>query len=338
VTDHDDLPRPRALELLLDHLGPESPLLHVDPDEPVERAVRAGLQGDPGFADRLVGELTAVLEEAGGDEHRLVTALRPRGPLPAGADWDGWARYVRSLIPRITAGGPEFPEPEPGSGPTGLPVPIPPGLFADLATGNGAATEVLRRHEAQARAWFADPRGQLRLHLYADLGRPVGTAGELTARTAHTGDGPGDRAGSADRVGSEARTGPELTGCVVLMRRDTATEQPFVASSYPERSLPEQVRARMPDLAFLFGGYFGQDLHALDRTSWSAERSLNETISPAVRGSLIEQLDRLLAGDDDALRVQVEALGSYVLPRRLRRWVKGLRRRMAELDWARGGR
>lgn len=303
---------PDRLTLLRDRYGPEAPLVHLDPDEPVEALLHAGSLVDPTVARALEGQLGALLDGAGGSERSIVAALQPLAPLPAGSSWLGWVRYVRSLIPRIAAGGVEFPAP--GPGPAGVPVPVPASAFTDRSVADRAATDVLRRHEARLRAWAVAPEGRPRLHLYADLGRPVGTAPDLT-----------------DLLAPSPRP---VSGCVVLMARDPGSDKPFVVTSHPERSLPEQARSRWDDLPLLFGGYFGQDLHSLDGTTWRAERAANEGMSPAVRARVVEQLTGLLDHDDDTLRAEVVSLGSYVLPVQLRRWVLGLRRRMSELDWA----
>jgi hypothetical protein len=309
-SNENDARTPRRPTILRDRFGPEAPLVYLDPDEPLEALLRTGSTTDPAVADLLEAQLAALLEHAGQNEASLVAAFEPLSPLPAGSSWLGWMRYVRSLIPRVAAGGVEFPDP--GPQPAGAPVPVPSAAFTDLGVANEAATRVLRRHEARCRQWAADPNGQPRLHLYADLGSPVGTATDLT-----------DLA---------AAPGP-ATGCVVLMGRDPLSGKPFIVTSHPERSLPQRPRERRPDLAFLFGGYFGQDLHSLDGTTWRAERAVNEAMPAAVRARVADQLTGLLHDTDDQLRVEVEALGSYVLPIQLRRWVIGLRRRMTELDW-----
>jgi hypothetical protein len=44
-------------------------------------------------------------------------------------------------------------------------------------------------------------------------------------------------------------------------------------------------------------------------------------------------MEQLLTEDDDSMRRTVEALGSYVLPHSIRRWVTGIHRRMTRIDW-----
>jgi hypothetical protein len=351
VTENDGSRPPRRPTILRDRFGPEAPLVYLDPDEPIEALLHSGSAADPAAAQRLEAQLGMLLEDAGQTEQSLMAAFAPLAPLPAGSTWLGWVRYVRSLVPRIAGGGVEFPRL--GPQPSGVPVPVPSASFTDLSVANEAATQVLRRHETRCRQWAADPKGQPRLHLYADLGRPLGTVTDLTHVTdlADSAD-PADRADRADRADladpadladladradlADPQRGSRrpVTGCVVLMRRDPASGKPFIATAHPERSLPQRVRERRPDLAFLFGGYFGQDLHSLDGTTWRAERAVNEAMPAAVRERVVGQLTAMLDDDDDELlRAEVEALGSYVRPLQLRRWVIGLRRRMIELNW-----
>src|SRR5450755_344595 len=124
--DRDD-----AIDLaaLRDQYGPEAPLVHLDPDEPLEALLHAGVLVDPTAARTLEVQLDALLDGAGQSEQSLVAAFEPLAPLPAGSSWLGWVRYVRSLIPRIAAGGVEFPAP--GPDPAGVPVPVPAAEFTD---------------------------------------------------------------------------------------------------------------------------------------------------------------------------------------------------------------
>lgn len=194
--------------------------------------------------------------------------------------------------------------------------------FPDEATANAASTAVLRAHESTVRAWSDDPGSTWRLHLYADLGEQVGE--ELRREEVE-----------ASHAGSAPPEKHPVQGCVVLLRKDPETRQPFVAVTYADISLPTEARERFPDLPLLFGGYFGQDYAELDRDRWAAERNLNFSTPPAVKDRMASQLADLLTQDDDTLRRDVEALGSYVLPDAMRRWVTGLHRRMTRIDWSR---
>jgi len=273
---------------------------------------------DAGWAEfaSQVDEVLGVIETM--DEAGAGSYLRMHTALPAGATWASWLRYLRSHLEEFN------PRRKPQTIVTDGHVLPRASRFDDKEAGNHAATDVLRANENVLRAWSAGHDGTWRLHLYADLDRSVGTyldSAEVQAYRA-SGDDPALRP-----------TSHEATGCVVVMRRDHSTGKPHIATAHPEMSLPPGPRERYPDLPLLFGGYFGQDYTGLDGNRWSAERNINRSTDAAVRERLAEQLTRLLAEDDETLRTSVEALGSYVLPKAMRRWVTGLHRRMTCLAW-----
>ncbi|MBI4943558.1 MAG: hypothetical protein HY830_22685 [Actinobacteria bacterium] len=253
------------------------------------------------------------------DEDAALAMLGLFVALPAGGSVVGWLRYLDEHLTEF------YPHRKPQTiGGDGC---LPPraSRFTDRETGNDAATQVLRANESLLRAWSDDPSGPWRLHLYADLGRPVGYY--LS----------GDEVRAYRRAGPESAPQPErheASGCVVVMRRDRETRRPYVATAYPEKHLSAGTRERYPDLPLLLGGYLGQDYGALDGNRWVAERNYNTSTPEAVRERAADQLVRLLASDDATLRADVEALGSYVMPDALRRWVAGLHRRMTRLDWS----
>ena len=188
-----------------------------------------------------------------------------------------------------------------------------------------AADAVIAAYAETFRAWAADAGSPWRLHLYADLGEEIGY---------HLRQDEVEAYKRAPATTARPANHPS-TGCVVLWRKHPETREPYVAVAYPEISLDAEARGRFPDLPLLFGGYFGQDYSDLDHDRWTAERNLNLSITPELRERLSHQLELLLGQDDAALRRDVEALGSYVLPRALRRWVTGLHRRMTRIDWSR---
>ena len=282
--------------------GAQAPSLHLDPDEPLLDVGRRGTVGDAGYRARLLAGWGGLIELARGDEATFTRLLRARSPVPAGGGWLGWARYAGDLIPRLAL----------DAVPVGPPLPAPAASFLDATTARRAVAEVLCRHAERHRRWCADPDGEPRLVLAADLRRVVGTCPEA---------GPGGPAGP-------------LQGCSVLVARDPRTGRPYVAAAQPEDAVVEVARWRWPALPLLFGGYFGVHLGALDRTAWAAERALAGACGPAVRARLAAQLDDLLREPDDVLRMAVRDLGSALLPPALRRWVAGLRRRLTALDWS----
>ena len=197
--------------------------------------------------------------------------------------------------------------------------------FIDKPTANAASTAVIRTHEATLRAWADDPESPWRLHLYSDLGREVGSVIRREEVDAY----------QEDQESAPPPTKEPVTGCVVIFRKHPETRAPFVATTYPEISLPADARDRYPDLPLLFGAYLGQDYTEIDHDRWAAERNFNGSTPPDVKARIAEQLEQLLRQDDASLRHDVEALGSYVMPDALRRWVTGLHRRMTRIDWSR---
>lgn len=268
----------------------------------------------PFLAD--VADLRRRIDGLSPEDQALVVGVDC--PLPAGRTWDDWLRYLAEHVAEFYPhrrrhllaldDGMRLPRVS---------------KFTDGRTADQATTQVLGLHDELVRHWSAGDDGTQRLHLYADLGHPVGWYS--------TGAG----APAARDGGREARPAVKqpATGCVVLLRRDPLTGRAFVGNAYPERSLDEGVRERFPDLPSLFGCHFGQDWDELDTNLWAAERNFNTATSGIVRERVAGQLEDLLQYEDRLLLESVEALGSYVLPARTRRWVTGLHRRMTRLDW-----
>ncbi|WP_143448007.1 RNase A-like domain-containing protein [Kineosporia sp. R_H_3] len=297
--------------------APDCELSSLDPDASPESVV---FWWPDEALDTLQGEVTRAVDVmSAGDEEAALRMLGLHVALPAGGTAVGWLRYLGDHLTEF------FPHRKPQTINGDGCLPPRASRFTDEETGNAAATEVLRANESLLRAWSDDPAGPWRLHLYADLGRPVGhylSGDEVQAyRQADPGSAPQPERHAA-------------TGCVVVMRRDRETRRPYVATAYPEKRLPAGARERYPDLPLLLGGYLGQDYGALDGNRWVAERNYNTSTPAAVRERAADQLVRLLASDDATLRADVEALGSYVMPDALRRWVTGLHRRMTRLDWS----
>ena len=97
--------------------------------------------------------------------------------------------------------------------------------------------------------------------------------------------------------------------------------------------MPTAVRTELPDLTHLLGGYFGQDCFAEGGPFTTQLNFQGGTTDPA-RSRVRDQLEALLDRDDDALRRDVESLGSYVLPVTLRSWLLRMRWRMDAYDWS----
>lgn len=332
--DHSAHPRLTHLKV---RFSPDCELELLDPDAGPESVVHRW-RDDAALAEfrAEVRETLAVMSTLTEDEARGYLGLHCS--LPAGGTVAGWLAYLAEHLTEF------YPHRSPQTITVDGTLPQRASRFIDQETANDAATEVLRLHEPTVRRWSADPTGAdpsgsdptgsdptasealapARLHLYADLGRPLGHYLEASQVQAYR--------WSRDGTAPEPTRYP-ATGCVVVLRRQPANGRPYIATAYPERVLPVDVRDRFPDLTLLFGGYFGQDYPGLDVSRWAAERAFNTETPAPVRARVVAQLDQLLEADDETLRADVDALGSYVLPTAVRRWVTGLRRRATRLDW-----
>jgi len=262
-----------------------------------------------GHLEDIERELRILLDRSP-DEATARANLLPwisQSILPDGTSYLDFLRVTQA---RVTQGFRDLSSiPNPGEEGDGL---RPPRVsrFTDEATANEASTVVVRAHETQLRAWTEDPGGWWRQHYYVpNVGKVTGVV--LTRR-------------------GDAST--EVTGAVVVMKRDHETGQSFIDTAYPEIAMPTAVRGELPDLAHLMGGYFGQDCFDEGGPLRTQHNFQAGTTDPA-RSRVREQLEVLLDRDDDALRRDVESLGSYVLPVTLRSWLLRMRWRMDAYDW-----
>lgn len=316
-----------ALRQLLQWYSPGAESEFVDPDAPAECALHQRLERGhdgsiagpvsglaTGHLDDLIEQLHGELERSGGDDEVLAARLGVPLAVPTGSSWHAWCRYLMTWLP-AEAERPSLDRHQPyGASPPRA------SRFTDTKTADAAVADVLRACEAEFRSWAVDDDGPRRLHLYADLERDLGV---VMPRAVSDGD-PG-------AVSAEGTV--PATACVVVVKRDQESGRPTVVATYPDLVLPGDARQRYPDLPLLLGAYFGQDYDGLDADRWNAERVFNLYTPAPVKQRIADQLHDLLAEDDAVLRVAVEALGSYVLPTQLRRWVAGLRRRMTTPDW-----
>lgn len=258
-------------------------------------------------ADQLRMALVGVETEAELEERYRQLGVDV-GP-PEGNSWAAWSQWLQARFDEAAD--------DPDSVPDEYQEFCQPRLprksrFFNEAAANDVATRVLREHEGAVRSWAADTGGWWRLHLYADLGSPTGVV--------HMADG---------------EEGVTPTAAVVVMKMHPKDGVPFIATTYPEVTLDEGIRARWPDLCHVFGGYFGQDWDS-DGTVWLAQTNLlGSTVAPA-RDRMREQLDELLTVGDEEFRDALHALGSYVIPVDARTWVERMRWRMDAFDWRSG--
>lgn len=306
------------LGALLSHYAPESETWSLDPETPLDQGI-SQIKWRGKDLSRARTELAHLLDNES-DDGELHLRTVGYVPLPAGGSARSWLRYVAArlagadLSPEIPSG--DFGGLEPDSEGT-----MHRGRFPDEQTANRASTLVLRAHEAQVRAWAADPAGVPRLHVVAEVGSALG--------------GPVGWVTDVDERGRPSGGQVETGTCVVLL---TLAEpgRPVVLTSYPELPVDVRLRERYPTLPALFGAFFNQDVIARDRTRWAAERIFHRDTAPAVVARIADELGALLddtAGDDAALQRALHALGSCTLAVDPRRWVRGLRRRITDLEW-----
>lgn len=299
-----------ALRHLLDAFPPHADEDFLDPDSPAEWALHYYDEAALGPISALPHQLADVLLQVQGDDAALAGRLGMFVPVPAGGTWHAWCRYLQAWLPQAW----QQPELDPQAPEWGRLWRA--SRFTDPESANRAVTDVLRARQDRFRSWAAAPAGPPRLYLYADLGRELGTVKHRR--------GPDDPDGPVQPV----------TACAVLMGRDPHGDTPVVYAAYPEIALAPDAADRYPDLALLFGGYFGQDYDVLDGTRWAAERSFNTVTPAAVRDRVVGQLESLLGEPEEGIGAAIEALGCYVRPVQARRWVRGLHRRMTLVDWS----
>ncbi|HEU4675360.1 MAG TPA: contact-dependent growth inhibition system immunity protein [Motilibacteraceae bacterium] len=178
--------------------------------------------------------------------------------------------------------------------------------WADRETAEAAVTEVLRAHRAFVEAWAADAQGQPRIWMSADLGRELG---EVMLRAEHPGDAP-------------ARVSSGVTQAVVVMAR--VPEGVFVQTSYPDLPLDPRWPQRFPDLAHIFGGWFGQDWDEEFGTVYNAFDMVTRRLHAPARDRAVAQLGELLALPEPDVQAALHALGSYAVPEQAAAWVERL--------------
>jgi hypothetical protein len=178
--------------------------------------------------------------------------------------------------------------------------------WTDRETAEAAVTEVLRAHRPFVEAWAADAQGQPRIWMSADLGRELG---EVMLRAEQAGDAP-------------ARVSSGVTQAVVVMAR--VPEGVFVQTSYPDLPLDPQWPQRFPDLAPVFGGWFGQDWDEEFGTVYYAFDMVTRRLHAPARDRAVAQLGELLALPEPDVQAALHALGSYAVPEQSAAWVERL--------------
>jgi len=295
------------MRLLVTAFWPGSDEESVDPGASLEYGLWCSYGN--GELETAASEIRQMLVRAPTDDafEKEMTGLGLQVALPEGKSWRAWGEHVLVRVAEAIA-DPSTIEDDPVQEPFRLPRTS---RFTDLDTANTASTLVLRAHEERVRAWSEDSGGWWRLHLYADLGKEVGV---VLGRGAD---------------GAPAREPVPVSGAVVLLRREPSG-QVYIATAYPEAPLDVTVRERFPDLCNVFGGYFGQDM---DTVPWEMRNNLLGVTRDPARSRMRTQLADLLTLDDQQLAAAVHSLGSYVLPKQLRPWVRRLWKGIDDYDW-----
>lgn len=187
------------------------------------------------------------------------------------------------------------------------PVPLPRvSSWADRETAEAAVTEVLRANRSFVEDWAANPQGQPRIWMSADLGRDLG---QVMQRAEQPGDDP-------------VRVGSGVTQAVVVMAR--VPEGVFVQTSYPDLPLDPQWPQRFPDLAHVYGGWFGQDWDEEFGTPYRAFDMVARRLHEPARARAVAQLGELMALPEPEVRAALHALGSYAVPEQSAAWAERL--------------
>jgi hypothetical protein len=283
----------------------------VDPGHRLDSLARSALS--TGALGLIAGDLQRLLK-ASPDEHTAEENLMPWLSQTGVPDGPTYREFLKGILARVRQAL-DDPASIPDPGPEERTKTIPRMTwYLTKENGDRVATDVLRAHERQLRAWAEDPGGWWRQQYYVpDLGYQTGAF--------------------LSCMGQEY--GDPVFGATVVMRRDHETGQPFIMHTYPEITMATDVRQELPDLCHLFGGYFGLGCNDEGGPLTTQHNFQSSTKEPA-RGRVRQQLDVLLTQeDDDALRLAVEHLGGYMAPVAMRAWIQRLRWRMDAFDWSR---
>ncbi|HEU4675359.1 MAG TPA: RNase A-like domain-containing protein [Motilibacteraceae bacterium] len=189
----------------------------------------------------------------------------------------------------------------------GTPAPLPRvSSWSDRETAEAAVSEVLRAHRSFVESWAANPEGQPRIWVSADLRRELGA---VMLRAEEPGEEP-------------RRLSSEVTQAVVVMAR--VPEGVFVRTSYPDLPLDPEWASRLPDLAHVFGAWFGQDMAEDGRTVYKTFFLVAARLNEPARTRVVAQLGQLMRLPEPDVRSALHALGSYALPEQADVWLERL--------------
>ncbi|NIZ89995.1 hypothetical protein [Kineococcus rubinsiae] len=269
----------------------------LDPRQALDEALAA----DPERAGAAAAQWIALT--GGGPDavtaHQVVEAATGAATAPVeGLTWSAWADWFTAHLQQVARGEVSPPRD------TSPPDLVRTGEF-DRAVDVGAVVEeVLDLRSDDVTAWLSLPDQPRRLHVWADLGRVLGSV---------TTDGP-----ALDVAATAA--------VVVGQRREDGTLEVLDAS--PEVPLDDGLRSRLPVAASVLGAWFGPSSPRLDVRPWPAQRALLAGEPAVVLDAWRREAGELLALDDTDLRHALLRLGSAVVPAGTRGWLERLLWRM----------
>lgn len=118
------------------------------------------------------------------------------------------------------------------------------------------------------------------------------------------------------------------SSCAVVVAWDPV--QPIVKASYPDLTQEPRWREGLPDLAHVFGGYFGQHTLSEFGNEWNAFGAVLNWFDPPARGRVVDELAQLLTLPEPEAQIAVRNLGSYVVPPDTLGWLERLHWVLAE--------
>ncbi|NAZ81387.1 hypothetical protein GTR02_06115 [Kineococcus sp. R8] len=272
----------------------------LDPRQALDHALAA----DParaGLAARQWGALTGGSDQGHVARELLAAVTGSDLPPVEGASWSAWSAWFGAHLAAAAAqAGPV------AAVDVSAPDVVRTGDFDDAADVSGLVEEVLDRQAEDVERWRSDPTGPTRGHVWAEVGRTVGTV---------TTSGP-ELDVAAAAVAVVLRRGPD--GDVVVL------------DAYPEVPLDDGLRSRYPVAASVLAGWFGPGTPRLDVRPWPAQRALLSGESPATLARWRDEVVRLLAHGD--VPRAVLRLGGAVVPADTEGWLRRVLWRMDTFD------
>jgi len=275
----------------------------LDPRQALDDALAADPARAGGARDQW-WELTGG-DRTGDAAQGVLSAVTGAARFPVeGTSWSRWADWFAAHLTDVAGG--RVSVATDGS----RPALVRSGEFDDEVAVGEVVAQVLTRREEDVARWRADAAAPRRLHVWADLGRPVGT---VTTR------------------------GPDLdvaaTAVAVVLQREEGGEVD-VLDAHPEVPLDDGLRARFPVAASVLGASFGPSLPHTDVLPWAAQRALLSEEPADVLVRWRHDVRELLTLADADLGRALLRLGGAVVPANPRGWLERMLWRAGAFPWA----